>query len=78
MNTKAGEEALNYLIDRGITEESIETFKIGFSPPKREALKMYLENENLSETDILKKSGLFLIGTMINFMIGSPIVSCFL
>lgn len=59
VNTKAGEEALNYLIDRGITEESIETFKIGFSPPKREALKMYLENENLSETDILKKSGLF-------------------
>lgn len=59
VNTKAGEEAYQYLIDRGMTEESIETFKIGFSPPQREALKMYLENEELSDKDILSKSGLF-------------------
>ncbi|OJF90960.1 DNA primase [Alkalibacterium sp. 20] len=59
VNTKAGEEAYQYLLDRGVTEESIETFKIGFSPPQRETLKLYLENEKLSEPDILRKSGLF-------------------
>ncbi|MDZ7835887.1 MAG: toprim domain-containing protein [Alkalibacterium sp.] len=59
VNTKAGEEAYQYLLDRGMTEESIETFKIGFSPPQREALKMYLDNEELGEKEILKKSGLF-------------------
>ncbi|SFC52736.1 DNA primase [Alkalibacterium subtropicum] len=59
VNTKAGEAAYQYLLDRGMTEESIDTFKIGFSPPQREALKMYLENEGLSEAEILKKTGLF-------------------
>lgn len=59
VNTKAGEEAYQYLLDRGMTEESIDTFKIGYSPPQREALKMYLENEKLADTELLKKSGLF-------------------
>ena len=58
VNTQAGEEAYNYLIDRGMTKESIETFKIGYSPPQREALKMYLENENLNDSKLLAQSGL--------------------
>ncbi len=59
MNTQAGEEAYHYLLERGMTKESIETFKIGFSPPQRESLKMYLENEELSDPELLKQSGLF-------------------
>ena len=59
VNTKTGEEAYRYLLDRGMTKESIETFKIGFSPPKREALKLYLDNEGLNDPELLKKSGLF-------------------
>lgn len=59
MNTQAGEEAYHYLLERGVTKESIETFKIGFSPPQRESLKMYLENEELSDPELLKQSGLF-------------------
>ncbi|MCC5889327.1 MAG: DNA primase [Alkalibacterium sp.] len=59
VNTKAGEEAYRYLIDRGMSKESIETFKIGFSPPQRQALKLYLENEKLDDPDVLKQSGLF-------------------
>lgn len=59
VNTKAGEDAYQYLIDRGMSKESIDTFKIGFSPPQRQALKLYLENENLADPDILKQSGLF-------------------
>ncbi|MCC5895858.1 MAG: DNA primase [Alkalibacterium sp.] len=59
VNTKAGEEAYNYLLDRGMTKESIETFKIGFSPPQRQALKLYLDNEGLNDPEVLRKSGLF-------------------
>ncbi|EXJ22475.1 DNA primase [Alkalibacterium sp. AK22] len=59
MNTQAGEEAYQYLIDRGMSKESIETFKIGFSPPQRQALKLYLDNEDLNDSAVLKKSGLF-------------------
>lgn len=59
VNSKAGEEAYNYLLNRGMTKESIETFKIGFSPPQRQALKLYLDNEGLNDPEVLKKSGLF-------------------
>lgn len=59
VNTKAGEEAYHYLLDRGMTKESIETFKIGFSPPQRQALKLYLDNEGMSDPEVLRKSGLF-------------------
>lgn len=59
VNTQAGEAAYNYLLDRGLTKESIETFKVGYSPPQREALKMYLENEKLDNPEMLTKSGLF-------------------
>lgn len=59
VNTQAGEEAYNYLLERGLTKESIETFKVGYSPPQREALKMYLENEKLDDSEMLAKSGLF-------------------
>lgn len=31
LNTKVGEEALQYLLDRGLTRELIETFNIGFA-----------------------------------------------
>lgn len=59
VNTKAGEAAYQYLIDRGLSKDSIETFKIGFSPPQRQALKLYLENEKLDDPNVLKQSGLF-------------------
>ena len=32
VNTKIGEPALNYLLERGLTQELIETFQIGFAP----------------------------------------------
>lgn len=57
MNTQIGEKALSYLKDRGLSEEAIKTFKIGFAPVDRTLLYKILEKENFSE-DILKKSGL--------------------
>ncbi|MGX7023852.1 DNA primase [Vagococcus hydrophili] len=57
MNTQIGEKALIYLKNRGLTEEVIKTFKIGFAPVDRSLLYKVLQKENFSE-DTLKKSGL--------------------
>lgn len=59
MNTKVGEAAYQYLIDRGMEKETLETFKLGFSPPQRNALKLYLENQEAIEQSLLPDSGLF-------------------
>ena len=57
MNTQIGEKALQYLLDRGLTEEVIRTFQIGFAPRDRSLLSKVLEKENFSE-ELLRKSGL--------------------
>lgn len=63
LNTRAGEKALNYLKRRGLTQETIETFQLGYSPKhQREALMAYLKNQigSLDENKkILAQSGLF-------------------
>ncbi|MGG5358760.1 MULTISPECIES: DNA primase [unclassified Enterococcus] len=58
LHTKAGEPALAYLLDRGLTEELIETFQIGFAPNERSFLKQVFKNESFSEA-ALTGSGLF-------------------
>lgn len=59
VNTTAGEEALQYLLDRGLTIETIETFKIGFSPKERTILLQYLQGKKYTEQQ-LEESGLFI------------------
>lgn len=62
MSTRAGSDALKYLKDRGLSEETIQTFKLGYSPPQRTALKSYIlsKDDYFSDDDhILKESGLF-------------------
>lgn len=59
MNTQIGEPALNYLLDRGLTKELIETFNIGFAPQKRDFLSQVFQNEQVSE-NLSKESGLFI------------------
>lgn len=58
VNTKIGEPALNYLLERGLTQELIETFQIGFAPQKRDFLNQVFKNEQLDET-LFEPSGLF-------------------
>lgn len=58
VNTKIGEPALNYLLERGLTQELIETFQIGFAPQKRYFLSQVFKNEQLDET-LFEPSGLF-------------------
>ena len=59
MNTQIGEPALNYLLERGLTKELIETFKIGFAPQKRDFLSQVFQNEAVAE-QLSKESGLFI------------------
>ncbi|MHC5229116.1 DNA primase [Enterococcus sp. LJL99] len=59
LNTQIGEAALNYLLERGLTREIIETFKIGFAPQKRDFLRQVFENDKVEE-ELLKESGLFI------------------
>ena len=58
VNTKISEPALNYLLERGLTQELIETFQIGFAPQKRDFLSQVFKNEQLDET-LFEPSGLF-------------------
>ena len=52
-----GKKALEYLRSRGIKEEIISTFGIGYAPPGWEALSGYCRSKKISG-EILKKAGL--------------------
>jgi DNA primase len=53
-----GQNALRYIQERGISEEMIERFKLGFAPSERDFLYKFLKQKGYSE-DFLDKSGLF-------------------
>ena len=59
LNSPGGELAKNYLLRRGIKEESIKLFKLGFAPDKWDALINYLRAKNIS-LSLLEKAGLIL------------------
>lgn len=61
MNTELGKPALDYLLERGLTEETLEEFELGFSPPQRNALYLYLNSQDENEFDLehYQESGLF-------------------
>ncbi|MDR0691399.1 MAG: DNA primase, partial [Streptococcaceae bacterium] len=60
LNTEVGTKALVYLENRGVTEELLETFQIGFAPDARILLVEAFEKDGFSEDDYLN-SGLFTI-----------------
>jgi DNA primase len=53
-----GENALKYILERSITEEMIEKFKLGYAPADRDFLYNFLKQKSYSD-DFLSKSGLF-------------------
>jgi len=55
---KEGKDALKYILDRGITKETIENFKLGFAPGDRDFLHNFLKQKGYSDS-FLEKSGLF-------------------
>lgn len=58
LTTKAGERALNYAKSRGLSEELLEHFQIGYAPNQGDILLKYLQGKGYPETDLIK-SGLF-------------------
>ncbi len=56
--TEGGKFALDYITKRGLSMETIEKFKLGYSPADRRWLKNFLRKKNFSD-DFLAKSGLF-------------------
>ncbi|MBQ9909181.1 MAG: DNA primase, partial [Treponema sp.] len=54
----SGKKALEYIKGRGISDETIEKFRIGYSPEDRFWLHRFLKEKNFSD-DFLAKSGLF-------------------
>ncbi|MEO1772927.1 DNA primase [Candidatus Enterococcus ferrettii] len=59
VNTKAGEEALAYLHKRGLSDQLIDEFKIGFAPNQRDFLVQICRKDRVPE-DIMARSGLFI------------------
>lgn len=56
--TPQGKNALDYIKKRGLTDDTIEKFKLGFSPSDPKWLKGFLLKKNFSE-QFLRDSGLF-------------------
>jgi len=53
-STKAGEATRNYLAKRKVTTETIEEFRLGFSPDAWEALKNYLLGKSYTEKELVE------------------------
>ena len=49
-----GAEARKYLADRGLTEETIKKFRLGFIPQNRDAILRFLFNKGFSYEEIVK------------------------
>ena len=54
LNTKAGEPARAYLSKRKITPETMEKFRLGFSPDSWEALKKFLMSKGYEERELFE------------------------
>ncbi|WP_368252319.1 DNA primase [Enterococcus sp. 2201sp1_2201st1_B8_2201SCRN_220225] len=59
MNTAVGEAALAYLHERGLDDETIAEFGIGFAPNQRQFLEQVFQNEGF-DSELYEASGLFL------------------
>ena len=58
LETEQGKKALDYVKKRGLSDETIEKFKLGYAPADRKWLKVFLRKKNFSD-DFLNASGLF-------------------
>ncbi len=52
-NTSAGQGALDYLYGRKLTDETIDTFALGYAPDSWEALTSYLTSRQVSPEDLI-------------------------
>ncbi len=52
-NTQQGKSALDYLYNRKLTDETIDTFGLGYAPDSWDSLANYLRSREISEEDLL-------------------------
>lgn len=60
VNTKEGQEALEYLLNRGFTEETIEKFQIGYALDSWDFVYKFLSKRGYA-ADVLEKAGLIIL-----------------
>ena len=58
VSTEMGNKALQYIKNRGVSEQIVNEFQLGYSPSDRYWLKKFLTEKNYSE-EFLENSGLF-------------------
>ncbi|MDD9888595.1 MAG: DNA primase [Candidatus Marinimicrobia bacterium] len=58
LDSDRGQQAKQYLLDRGLTEETIKQFKIGFTPDNSKFLTERIKEKRYGR-EVLEKSGLF-------------------
>lgn len=58
VNTKLGKPALDYLHERGLSDELIAEFQLGYAP-QAEILQAFFHEKKLDDYQTLRKSGLF-------------------
>ncbi|MDN6253410.1 MAG: DNA primase, partial [Lactiplantibacillus plantarum] len=58
VNTELGEPALKYLHERGLDDETIKTFGIGYAPANQLLLDFFKEHQ--TDYQLLRQSGLFI------------------
>jgi DNA primase len=67
LNHKIGEKALSYILQRGISKDSLSLFKIGYAPPMWDGLQKFLVGKkNFAPAD-LEKTGLTIRGSRSGF-----------
>jgi len=54
INSPSAEKARKYINERGLSDNAISDFQLGFSPDNWEALKQYLLGKNYKEADLLE------------------------
>jgi len=63
LNHSIGKKALTYILERGIKRESLEIFKIGYSPPMWDGLQKYLVGKKGYAPKDLESAGLIIAST---------------
>ncbi|UFU01385.1 DNA primase [Radiobacillus kanasensis] len=53
-HSKDGKEAYQYLVDRGFTDESIDTFQLGFAPNSKDFTAQFLEKKGFHPQQMVK------------------------
>ena len=59
LDDASGKAAKDYLLDRGLTEETLKAFRVGFAPDRWDAVTLEVMKLGLSQ-DILSRSGLLM------------------